>query len=444
MSLDTIVDLEITRESSSPTRTGFGTPLLVGHHTVWIDRLVKEYSTPDDMLDDGFSASHYLYKAMVVAKSQKPSPKTVKIGRRVTPLTQIVTLTPTITTEGHVYSAEIDGAEVTYTVPASATVQSIVEAMNPTFDALASVVATEDNTKITLTGAAAGTPFSVKVTSDGWTVAETTADTTTDDELAAIQAADDEWYGLTVCDSHSKATNLLVAAFIEARKKLAAVQTSDSACLDDGVTTDIMSALQTAAYERTGAWFHRSIGGTEWLAVGILAKQLTYTPGSNTLAFKTVNGVSVDDLSDDEQATIVAKGGNHYTNTGGVNISYPGQVAMGEYYDVIHLIDWTDAEIKRNILFALSNADKIPYTDAGADVFRNVILAVLQLGVKNKGYVGGVYDPAENPDAPHVEIPLVKDVLPADKKARYLPDIDFFATLQGAIHKAKIRGRVAV
>ncbi len=43
-----------------------------------------------------------------------------------------------------------------------------------------------------------------------------------------------------------------------------------------------------------------------------------------------------------------------------------------------------------------------------------------------------------------VEAPLAADVSSNDKASRLLPDVEFIATLAGAIHKTIIRGKVVV
>ena len=116
MSLDTIMNLQITVESRAPSQEGFGTPLIFGYHTAWVDRLVKEYAQADDMLDDGFVVDDALYKAAQIVKSQNPCPTVFKIGRRVTPLTQIVTITPTVSTLGFKYKGTVGGMDNRFVV----------------------------------------------------------------------------------------------------------------------------------------------------------------------------------------------------------------------------------------------------------------------------------------------------------------------------------------
>lgn len=435
MSLDDVVSLSITVQSKAPSRAGFGTPLVLGYHTIHTDRRVLEYASAKEMTDDGFSASSYLVKVMNAIKSQNPCPKTVKFGRRATSLTQIIHLIPTVTTEGAKYTWTIGANTGSYTVGAAADVQDIVEAIQPTLDAYAEVVVTEDDTKLVVTAAVAGAPVAFTVSSN-FKVIEVTADTTTDDELAAVVAEDDDWYGLLIADSASEATTLLGAAFTETVRKIFVAQTADWDTLLSGETTDVMSQVKASAYARTSVLYHSKIAGVEWAAAAWMAGRLTSTPGSDTWAFKTLAGITVDVLSQSQQTSINTKRGSYYVSIGGISCTFEGKTGSGEYMDTIRFVDWLYARIRERIIFVLANNPKIPYTDSGVGVITAAIEAVLLQGIS----AGGLSD---NP-APVVTAPKVADVDPIDKIGRLLPDVEFTATLAGAIHRVEITGTIAV
>jgi hypothetical protein len=439
MSLDDVVDLSIDINSLKVGKENFGTPLFLGYHIAWIDVLVKEYANPKEMLTDGFSASHYLYKAALAWKSQNPTGKTFKIGRRTTALTQIVHTTPTITTEGFKLTWTIAGHAGSYTIPGAATIQSIVEAISPTIDAYTEVTATEDNTKIVVTSATAGTPYDFSM-GNGWTVSDETADTTTDDALAAILVEDSNWYGLNVIDSFSKATGLLSAATIEAERKMNVLLGVDSAILNAGSTTDIFYVLQAANYARTVGQYARRFGGTEWAHVALLAKSIAETPGKVSWAHKSLAGISVDTLSQAEQNAIHNKDGNYYITLGAQGDTFDGRTFAGEFADITHFVDFLYSSIRLRVVAMLQSGKKVPYTDSGVDTIRSGILAVLVQNVGRNGAPAGL---AESP-APSVTAPKVADVDPADRAARFLPDVEFQAQLQGAIHTVEINGTLSV
>lgn len=441
MSLDTIMNLTITVESRAPSQAGFGTPLLFGYHTRWLDRRVKEYAQADDMLDDGFDTDDDLYLAAKIVKAQSPSPDRFKIGRRVTPLTQVIVLTPKVTTEGYKYKGTVGGKAFSYTVLAGATLTTVGAGIAALVNTL-SVGATAANLAGVVTSTA-GTPGTLvaydfsDTPPDDLEVKDATVDTTTDDELPFVDKYDSDWYGLTVIDSSSKATALNAASWVETKRKLCTVQSADSETLNSGVTDDVFSALKDSSYARTHGIYHRAIGGNEWLAVGWQAGMLTTTPGSATPAFKSVAGVKKDRLQSGEETALQNKFASHYTDINNLGITFEGKSGSGEFVDTVRFIDWVYARMRETVLGILANNPKIPFTDGGVDIMRGGILSVIQLGQAAGGFA---YDPA-----PTVTAPLVKNVPAANKIARILPDVDWTATLAGAIHRMNpVRGRVSV
>ena len=437
MSLDTIMNLQITVESRAPSQEGFGTPLIFGYHTAWVDRLVKEYAQADDMLDDGFVVDDALYKAAQIVKSQNPCPTVFKIGRRVTPLTQIVTITPTVSTLGFKYKGTVGGKALSYTVVADATPTTIATALAGAITALAigaTAVALVD--VVTLTTTAAGVVLDYDF-DGGIQIKDATVDATTDNELPEVNDEDSDWYGLIVVDSSSKATTMHAAGWVESVRKICTVQSADTDILDSNVTDDTFSELMDSTYGRTNAIYHRALGGKEWLAAGWQAGRLTSDPGSDTWAFKEVRGVKVDTLLQSHESAILAKKGSHYTRTGGLPITFEGKSGAGEYMDTVRFIDWVYARMRERVLGVLANNPKVRFTDTGVDILRLALMSVIQEGINAGGF-------AATPE-PTFSAPLVKDVSAANRINRTLPDVSWTANLAGAIHRmTPVRGRVTV
>ena len=434
MSLDDVVDVQISVESRAPTQAGFGTTLIAGYHTHYVDH-VREYAKPGDLLDDGFVATDHIYQMALAIKSQNPSPKTFKVGRLEHAYTHTVTLTPTITTVGFTYQWTIAGHAGSYTVLAGDTVALIVAAIQPLVDAYTEVAATEDSTKLTVTATATGTIVTY-VLGKGFAVSDTTTAASIADDLAAIQSEDDDWYGL-VTDVNSEASIALVAAWIEATRKVYVPMSSDSGVVDNANTTDVASALVTSAYARSGLIWHPQVG--TWANAAWLGQMLTFVPGRATWVNKTLAGIPVSKLTAGNETALKNKHATGYLAIGGINVTNPnggGRTGSGEFFDTTHLIDWTHARIQESVFGAMANSPKIPYTDSGVDIIRACILAVLNQGIANGGY-------ASSP-APTVTAPKVADVAPADRINRLLPDVEFTAQLAGAIHATVITGTVEV
>jgi hypothetical protein len=271
---------------------------------------------------------------------------------------------------------------------------------------------------------------------EGIDVLDVTPDTTTDDEIAAVIAEDDEWYGyLQECSS--PASIALVAAAIEPLRKIAIVQSPDSDILSGVATTDVASVLHDANYTRTFGIWHKKIGGTESLATAWMAGRLTAPPGSETWAFKTLVGPSVDKVSTGAESALLAKNWNFYSRVGssktGISMTFDGKAGGGRYGDVVRVVDKVYTDIQLAFVAALANNPKIPYDDDGISLSKGLVFSALRSMETAGGFRKGLST---------VSAPKVADI-PAEVRAtRIVPDIDWAAELAGALHGVKIRGRV--
>lgn len=421
------LNLRITVKSKSITRESFGVPLLFGYHEAWLSDFVREYSEAAELLDDGFDTDHYLYKAALKVKSQKPNaPKTFKIGRRETALTQIINITPTVTTVGYKHAGTVDDKAYAYTVLDGDDLAAICTGVASAISAL-SVGVTADGssgTEVVCTADDAGAVHSYEI-GKGSELLDATTDTTTDNDLANVFDEDFNWYGLSVLDSGSKATGELVAETIEAYRKISTLQTADDECGDADEDEDLLSSLKDSNYERTGTIYHRKIGGSECLALAWMAGALTRTPGSDTWAFKSPTGVTIDKLKTGFESAILAKNGNVYDDEQGH--TWEGKTASGQYFDVIRGVDWLYSELVATVKLFFETNDKVPYTNDGAGLLGSAIENVLERASKAPY---NLLDPATTA----VEVGKIEDQSDLDRQARVFPAISAAPRLQGAIH----------
>lgn len=197
---------------------------------------------------------------------------------------------------------------------------------------------------------------------------------------------------------------------------------------------DIAQNLEDLNYDRTFLTYSASsTNETEMAWIGLMASK---NAGSSTWKFKNLAGVSSDSLSDSVRTIVTGKNTNIYTEFSGLDIMENGTVASGEWIDIMRGTDWIQANIEADVFNAIANADKIPYTDAGVDSIRGVIMGVLLRAVERSILAA---DPP-----PNVTAPLVANVSTANKGARLLPDVKFFGTYAGAIHKTNINGFLAI
>jgi hypothetical protein len=127
------------------------------------------------------------------------------------------------------------------------------------------------------------------------------------------------------------------------------------------------------------------------------------------------------------------KNATWYMTTAGVPMTSNGQVASGEYIDVIHGLDWLKARIQNLVFTALTNVDKVPFTDEGVQMVVSPLKAALEEGKKN-GILASYA----------ITFPAVAEVSVTDKGRRFLPDVTFTGVLAGAIHSTKINGVVTL
>jgi len=111
-----------------------------------------------------------------------------------------------------------------------------------------------------------------------------------------------------------------------------------------------------------------------------------------------------------------------------------GVMASGLFMDEIRLIDYLTADIEETIFSAMINSPKLPYTDEGVQVLKNLILGVLNNSVTSGALA--------NDPRPTVSAPKAIDQSANDRAHRYFPGIKFTARLAGAIHTIDIQGVV--
>jgi len=434
--LDDVATVVITTGTKTPTRAGFGFPLIAGYTDVFPER-VRSYTSLAAMVSDGFATTDLVYKAANKTFSQNPSPTKIYVGRcantekmkmKITPHASPLALTD--------YIVYLNGLEAKYTSDATPTVAEITAGLKTAIDALGENVTTTDNsTDLDVEADSVADQFTLyaqffnylglnDITPDGSPGIA--------NDLAAIQIENDDWYGL-VTTNQGKAVITAAAAWAEAQTKIYFATTPDQDVLVTG-SSDIASVLSAASYGRTALMWHPrndQFAGAAWAGVG-----LPQDPGSITWKYKTLAGVTYSELNSTQIGYLRAKVCNFYNRLAGISITQDGKVSDDEWIDVVRGIDWTKVRVQENVFGALANAKKIPFTDKGAGVIQATVKAVLLEGVGNDLY-------AADPE-PTVTVPKVADVSAADKADRLLPDVEFTATLAGAIHTAAISGVISV
>src|SRR5579884_2455780 len=194
MSLESIVNVQISKTGRGVTQTGFGTPLILGPSNNINPDIIRDYSSMDDVSAD-FAPSDPEYMAANAVFNQSPHPQVVKIGRRTnTDTAQVDHVTVANVQDSHLYGISINGNHATFTSGVGATANSILTGLKAAIDALSQPVTTGvSGSLLTITANEAGIAFTDEADNTDLTVTNFTASAGVVNDLVAIQNVDDDW-----------------------------------------------------------------------------------------------------------------------------------------------------------------------------------------------------------------------------------------------------------
>jgi hypothetical protein len=252
-------------------------------------------------------------------------------------------------------------------------------------------------------------------------------------DLAAIRAANDDWYALLI-DSNAEADIVAAAAWAEGQRVLFFATTADAdvkASTGDG---GVGAGLVTGGYNRTVLMYHHD--AAQQAAAAWAGRMLPKAPGSATWANKSLAGVDTSTLSADERATLTGRNVNYYVPIKKVGFTLHGVASSGRFIDITQGMDWFEVRTQERFVGLFANSDKVPYTDKGGELLRAQVVAQILEGIE-----ADLIDGA----APwSVTVPTVASINPATKIARRFPDVKFRFVLSGAVHKVEVVGTVLI
>lgn len=250
------------------------------------------------------------------------------------------------------------------------------------------------------------------------------------DAITAVDAENSSWFAL-LAGTHTAANVLALAGYISTTKKLYFTSTQDAAAIAVA-TTDIGSQLKALGYDQTNVMFNTT-ADTTYPEAAWVGSQLTYTPGSNTWEFKTLEGVPVNNLSSTARSNLESKNISYYITVAGVNITKNSKMADGTWIDQQVGVFWTESRMQEAIFGLLVRKPKVPLTDEGITLVEAQQRSVLSLGVRNGLYESYTVTPPRKADIP-------KNLV----AQRIAGDFKFEAVLAGAMHKVIVRGNVVL
>lgn len=453
-----VVDVSVSVESAALSAAGFGRALILGTHTRFAE-VARLYSSAAAMLADGFLTSDLEYQEALSFFSQSAEadgrkPPDVLIGRRATPVAQVITLTVVYDAAGQ-YSVTIGQAgmdsivigPIAANTDAPTTATDIATAINGNATLAAILTAAPVGSTVTLTSDVAGIPFTATPSVTGgaatFTGATTTANVGVPEDLAGIEAAGFDWYA-TLLTSRTKREQVEAAIWTEGstRPRICFLQSSEAALIAATYSAgspyaDIGSELKALNYHRTALVYASS--DTNMVAAAWAGARLPFTPGTQTWAIKKLVGVLAETLTATQYAFLTGtaaaptsgKNVNVYQSLGQVSVMLRGQMASGRYIDVTRVADYLADQVEVSVGNLMLGEPKIPYTTGGLALVEAAIRQPL-VSAKEQGILA-------DDEEILVTMPAIGSVSAADRTNRLLnPPAQVAVVYSGAIHKAQI------
>lgn len=458
--IDKIVQVTVTKTTSTVSRRGFGTALGLFQIDTGVqsDRY-KTYSTLQELLDAGFVETDPAYKWATAIVSQDPRPIQFALGRQI-PGTKKVSNITIDTPEAGTWLLDVSnvsnstqyqyiatGSDTTLTI-AEGLRQAIEDDPNRFVDVEAGPLVSPDFDTSDLAADTLGIGHTLgPVTPPGAGAATITVPTAAVaaeniiTALNAVQTENNEWY---IFNIESRSTLDVSGGFAFAATNLGTKhfvgQTSDEDIFT-GTTPNLGTQMNGFGYKNGKLMVTKA--DTQFMdgamaGVGAAAR-LDGANGQITWAYKTLIGITPDDLTTDEQNNVEAAHGDYYLEVAGQQITMTGKNTDDEFTDVRTTLDWTQSRVKESVFGTIvTQPNKLPYTNVGIGAVKAAVLGVLDIGAINGHFT------TDDPELPRVTAPSNLDIPQADKDARILRNVVGEAKLSGAIHQAIIQVNVSV
>ena len=457
--LDKIVQVTIERQTRVPSMKSFSDLLVaaefspVGINPVFDpEHRVRKFGGLDEIAAAGFPTNGFVYRAASKQYSQSSHIGDIYVGWKIPTGVNLTTgILSAPLTAGQRLEWAVNGTameDISFDTEGSSgkCLERMVALMKEDFGT--SFTAKKiDATTITLYGAAVNVTVTVTGTgSPAVTMTFTSrvipADADWTVALSKIKEQNNDWYAIAV-SARQMLNQQDIAQWIQSNKKLGGLCSGDD-LIPNEETGDIAAYTKLNNIERVFVFYHPDAKLADPAVdkvsdidpipeVAYFGKMLSKQPGSASWKFKPLEAVPTYELTQGQVSNVEKKNATWYMTTADVPMTSNGQVAAGEFIDVIHGIDWLEARIQNLVFTALVNVDKVPFTDTGVQMVVSPLKSALEEAVKH-----GILATYE------IEYPAVAEVSITDKGKRFLPDVKFSGVLAGAIHSTKIKGVVTL
>lgn len=441
MSNKPIVTVNVSLQTATVSRKGFGTPLFISTHHNFQER-VRTYSSLKSVGDD-FSAADPAHIAATAAFSNTPSVSEFKVGRREAD----AVITPTDVADGSVHTLTVtvndgDTVVVSITTGAGDDEAAVATAMKAAIDGNAAVAAhvttsvvgaTTAGTLVVSPTLATDTFAITDITNGGMTYSASAE--VAGDVLTAILAVDEDFYFVTAED-HTNAFVLALAAAAEARTMLYFVSTQEQASITTAYSVaavDLIALLVQGNFERTVA-FWSQVADTTYPECAFVGVNAPFAPDEQAVVWDGRNipvvigqNVAGNALTSTQTKNLFDRNCNYMASTAVGIRQLGGKSCSGEWIDNIHTRDTIVARVQegQEALVLNQAGSKLEGGKAGVALADAALIASLNPFVPAKSLVGFSTDTS---------------AATIDQNTRTLSNLRFNAELTGSIIRIVING----
>lgn len=449
-----ITRVNISLQTSQVTRKGFGTPLFIGAHR-WFNERVRSFSSLAEAAEV-FPATSHEYKACLAAFKQNPAPSIVKVGRR--RCTVSTTVSHTTGQSGVVYSFNItmrggSPQPISYTTDADDTSAVVAAALATAANSILGISASDSGAVLYLSGDAASDDFAV---SDFVNLSFGTSYTFAPLEAMATAYAaiveEDNDFAITVLGQNATGGHdwtgsvKPLADIIEATDdKMFAIAVNEGYDAAYSVSsTDIGARIKQNNYSKTFAIYHHLGDGVDYPDMAIVAQNISYTPGEVTWKNNQINGfpasLQFDDslpLTTTQKGYLLDRNMTFITPELGVDVTAGGKVGKGEWIDTIRVRDYWVARLKEanTTVFINQKGSKLGYNRKGLAQLHAACITVSDQLLSDDRKSRGL-------ESYSFSFPAPEDIT-AEDRASGTVTVPFSGVLTGAITDAVFNGTLS-
>lgn len=241
------------------------------------------------------------------------------------------------------------------------------------------------------------------------------------------------WYGLVTVGVATSAY-ATITSWCDTNHKLFGFAVADNAqALNPAGTTS----------EYTFGIVYPAATDNEYIHVAWMARCFGFEPGTETWAYKTLNGIVAGNYSTTQIANFKTAGVNCYATVAGRDVTLSGYTVSDEWIDIMRYIDYLASDIQARVYGVLAANTKIPYTAAGLVAIESAVRVSLANGQSVGAIAEADYADGEVVPGYTVTVPDIATISAATRHTRILSGVKFTARLTGAIHVVQIVGTLS-